>query len=1045
MFSTLFELFHSMTRKSLTDYSNLEGPASNRILVYRNGTMSTIVKYQGIRRIVGDDETSQIITVLAAKLNQYLATGAHDLQMVFERDLMTTQRMKSRMRPTYKSAIDLGFDDVVSDILDEQAATMADKTMDDAHHLVLFTRPSAIRKEDHAEWVKSLIKQREEGLINVPAGTQDETYAIDPLIALHDAYVDQVVGALRDYNISALCKILECEEASNVMARAVDPLGTSESWKAWLLPTAETHIARRRNGEPLTEEATERVKKANPKLTRVANGGLFFPPPLKEQILSEEGSYTKEGGYFEYAGRIYATLIMTVAPRKNIRSTAFTNSLAGMQTRTPEGISQRVPYRLSIKLMGNGLRLRTFSRMLAPLVSAGSARNVKFMRAHSALNNEARNDMAIASLSLSLTTWVDACTPNAIQQLKQRIVALRSAATQWGDMKVVEETLDRAQAFLASAPGITLDACSPVEGVGTLADLLPLFPWGRPASPMGTEGSELYRSLDGALMTTESHSHVQDYWLDTITSPMGGGKSAQANRKHFDYVFAPGRKVLPFLHIMDIGGSVSGLVEMLQDALPEEKKYLVYMHTLRNNRENAINMLDCKLGLRYPLEGDLNTTVDWLSALVTPAERSTPYENMSEFCRVILVAAYKRLDDGRDQSEPRRYTPGTPAIDKALQDLRIDVKPGTTWYALCDQLGAHGRLQEALVAHRKAVPLLSDLQSVASDDNVRRDFMRIVTENGIPIPIAFTTQLALARESYPIFTEETRLDLRSRRITAIDLCEVTPQGSAPARKQASLMYQVSYELWARNVRLTQDDMPSIPAAWKSYYKALLLDMSNTDKHVAIDEYHRTMIHANSSDSEKDPDKQGLRATLVREGGREARKWGMSLLTISQESKDHGRLLDLASGNHIIKNSGVEETEFQTRSLALTTTDQLALKHLVSGPKKGEGVTFLSRFDTKDGKYNQLYTSTVGPRMLWALSSTYEDKTVRKLVYDALGRTAGRYILAKQYPGGTAKDEVRRRKSSISSNLTEAAAEEGACKQIADELIAIFRSNPISMD
>ena len=88
MFNTLLETFHAMTHKSLMDYSNLEGPASKRILVYRNGTMSTIIQYQGIRRIVGDDETSQIIAALAAKLNQYFLTGAHDLQIVFDRDLM---------------------------------------------------------------------------------------------------------------------------------------------------------------------------------------------------------------------------------------------------------------------------------------------------------------------------------------------------------------------------------------------------------------------------------------------------------------------------------------------------------------------------------------------------------------------------------------------------------------------------------------------------------------------------------------------------------------------------------------------------------------------------------------------------------------------------------------------------------------------------------------------------------------------------------------------------------------------------------------------
>ena len=151
---------------------------------------------------------------------------------------------------------------------------------------------------------------------------------------------------------------------------------------------------------------------------------------------------------------------------------------------------------------------------------------------------------------------------------------------------------------------------------------------------------------------------------------------------------------------------------------------------------------------------------------------------------------------------------------------------------------------------------------------------------------------------------------------------------------------------------------------------------------------------------------------------------------------------MASANHILKQGSIDETEYQRQVLGMSNTDKFALQALVTGPKKGIGVTFLSQWTTKNGRFNQLFTSSVGPKLLWALSTTFEDKTIRKIVYDALGRPAGRAVLAKNYPGGTAKDEVERRKRTLkSSNLADDAAMEGACMEIANELISRYRNNP----
>src|ERR1035437_8206239 len=315
IFAATSNAIYSMTKKSLLDYSQLEGSIGTRTLTYRDETMATVVRYMGVRRIVGDDETATIIDHLASRLNQFFATGAYEIHFFMSRDEMTLDALKKRMKPMYETAARLGFDEGVNDIFDEQAATMAATTMDDHIYLVLLSKPGALRKEDYAEWVQTLIQERRKGSIHVPEGTQDETFAIEPLIALHDAVVDQTVIALTDSSVGAMCTVLSAAEAATAIAQEIDPLGTPDSWKAWLLPTTDnkqaknaTHLARRRMGEPLMTAASASIVNENPKAVRVANTAVFFPPPLKEQLISQEGTYTKDGGYLEYGGRIYATM-----------------------------------------------------------------------------------------------------------------------------------------------------------------------------------------------------------------------------------------------------------------------------------------------------------------------------------------------------------------------------------------------------------------------------------------------------------------------------------------------------------------------------------------------------------------------------------------------------------------------------------------------------------------------------------------------------------------------------------------------------------------
>jgi len=64
--------------------------------------------------------------------------------------------------------------------------------------------------------------------------------------------------------------------------------------------------------------------------------------------------------------------------------------------------------------------------------------------------------------------------------------------------------------------------------------------------------------------------------------------------------------------------------------------------------------------------------------------------------------------------------------------------------------------------------------------------------------------------------------------------------------------------------------------------------------------------------------------------------------------------------------------------------------------------------TTDGRYEQHLYNTLGPIELWALSTSSEDVAIRNRLYNKLGASRARQMLASAYPGGSARSEIRRR-------------------------------------
>ena len=103
---------------------------------------------------------------------------------------------------------------------------------------------------------------------------------------------------------------------------------------------------------------------------------------------------------------------------------------------------------------------------------------------------------------------------------------------------------------------------------------------------------------------------------------------------------------------------------------------------------------------------------------------------------------------------------------------------------------------------------------------------------------------------------------------------------------------------------------------------------------------------------------------------------------------------------------------------------------------GVDVVLGSRFlGTTEGKYEQHLINTLGPIELWALSTSAEDVAIRSRLYKKIGAGRARQLLASIFPGGSARNEIKRRVlMRADSGEAKAAAASAVIEEIVDELV-----------
>ena len=971
------------------------------VLVCHDGSLVSLLALDGSRSMMGMEELDRFVDVAALRLNTAFAHPGHALHVTFERAPDEAHTLAAEHEQAVRrQAGRLGLD--LDDLLAERTRRLTPLIAAEILVLACWTRPSVLPR-DRLERDRKGLRRKLRDWLPAAGEAQCPHLALEGLWARHEALLDALSAVLAETGIAG--RRLSEDEALRLMRRMVNgAASTAPDWR------------------PVTV-----ANDAPARLTEPPEAGAF-PPPLAPQLLVREPG--RAGGGVRIGERLYGALDMSLGPR---RTRPFAELMAGLAAAglRPEGL----PCRFSLLIEGGGLH------RLDAAVSRVASSFLAFSSSDSLLARNALRDLAamsgdahaIVRLRLGLLTWVAAEEGEAA--LAARLGRLQQVAEGWGEAVFTPLTGDPLESVAASVPGFCCGATAE-PALAPLAEALRLFPVGRPA-PLsrlsnGTGAAHLFRSPDGKPLPLAA-DEGGDYGFELIYGLPGQGKSVLMNALGLAFCLQEGQARLPLAAVIDIGPSSSGLISLVREALPAERRHEAGWFPLRMTSEHAINPCDTQLGCRGPLPAERAFLTNLLGLMVTPAGDAGVPDGMRELLGPALTGAYAMRSDKVPGAEPHAYTEGRDEdVDAAIAGAWLALPPEPLWWDVVDLLFRAGEIEAAARAQRYAVPVLTDLLAAVREPAVQG----LVGDarygsGGETVTQAFIRILTALSGDWPVMFAPTAFDVGGARLAAIDLAEVAPQGSAEADRQAAAFYLLARHALTRHWWIGEDALASIPEPYREWHAARLRDIRESPKRLCYDEFHRTA------------GAPAVRAQVERDV-REARKLRVRLALASQRLEDFGGALAELANRYWILGGGGKAKEAGTLAATFALSDTLsdAIRYRLTGPGK-DGAPALLIASGQSGRFEQLVVNTPGPVELWALTTSPPDAALRRRLYARLAPADARRALARAFPEGSAKGRIERELARMNEpGAGRAASEEAVLDRLADEVAGVVRNGPL---
>lgn len=979
-FEKLLAPFQSALRQSVESFIRLETLDDEFTLAAQDGSLVSYLRVDGSRQIIGDEEYRHLIEASTVKIGAKFDRQGQAIQVYFVRDPNRVKPSLDKLvKPSKITATNAGLD--VDDLLEERVRNLSSILTYEECYFVLWTRPSAMTKSEIQRTTK---EKQEQGKKWINAGYgQNPLAGLEPLRTRHKSFVSSMLASMNELGMRV--ELMEAHDALRAVRGNLFPNKNNDEWKASL------------PGDPISP----RAPMSNNDLSDV------IWPPLRTQISSADAQ-TVDGSVVRIGDMLWAGADMTLGPMEPSPFPMLLNRL----------YDANVPYRISFMIEGGGAYATQFKSFLATIMSVTNALNRQIKYSLEGLQAMARSE-PVVRLRVSFATWAE---KDEYDLVRDRLSTLIQSVESWGYAQVSEVSGDPLDCVIASAMGIHCAGTAPAA-IAPMREVMKLIPWQRPSSPFNA-GSILLRTPDGKVWPYQTGSNLTTTWFDLIFAQPGAGKSVLMNALNLGTVLSPGLTKLPYVAVIDIGPSSSGLISLIKEALPENRQHEAAYYRLQMSREYAINPFDTQLGCRYPLMDERSYLVELIILLCTPPGHDKPYDGIQQLAGLVVDEMYRWRDDKTANAEPRPYLPRLDAtIDEALVKHGIHLPADPYWWDIVDRMFDIGEYHIANLAQRYAVPTLSDAITAS-----RRPQIRTLLEettvgfSSESVISAFERMVTSAIREYPIMSSVTQFEITDARICSLDLMDVSPQGDDTADRQTSIMYMLARYALVRSWWVGPEALPSIPEKYRHYHEMRLQDVAETPKRLCYDEFHRTSKS------------HSVRAQVIRDV-REGRKRGVQIVLASQLLDDFDKdMVDLATGVWVLGTAVSDKAVDEIRDrFGLSDTARNVIRYHLTGPRAG-GAPALLILGTNEGRYEQHLINTMGPIELWAVSTSAEDVAIRNRLYLRIGAGRARQMLASTFPGGSARNEIKRRiLMRASSGEARGAATSAVVEEIVQEL------------
>lgn len=946
-------------------------------LEMEDGTFVSFTLVRGTRSNVKERDIAEISTNLTRKLAAYMNAGTgtmHSFGIYFLHDPNTADQIFSqKISPLMATAKRFGGD--AQRFVNDLKTKMINKAAEEMTLLTIRTHPSAMRRDEVAAATKQyrdlikLLMEKGKSIpnfplaINTPFG-QALITKNPQILQKHEGLVNTILSDFNNKNIGISVVLLSLGEAAERVRRFYDrEVPHMPDWKPHLSGTEGSL------------------------LSITTNRGAPTPVALGMQLITKKVIGEVSNHELSRVGNItYATAIMEegpISPREHPSQTIFGSLMQKVREAS-------IPISVSYEILPKGLNYRVTNQKLNALLGSISVNNRQIRAAYKELRDYDESNGStdpIVGWRVSFSTW-GASKQKAVKALEDMTFACQG----WGNMNVISELGCPDTARLLAVPEYSnSNLVEPVPA--PLTDVMYMSPLMR-LSSQWDEGQLQFKTADGVIYSVDFGSKRFPSYSMGVCAPSGGGKSFLMNRFATSMTLAPGAQQLPYCVNIDVAPSGKGTHRMLRQILPKSLHSQICYFKVINSAEYCVNPHDLQLGcFRLTSAGK-----DFLVSVYEIIFNGFTDE-LSGFINALIDEAYRYFEPGSVNA--RRWDRTNDArVEKALVEIGFNFEEDiTTAYQVTDALFVAGKIDEAKIAQRFAVPRLEDMTRIINSEQIKRNYGGAKTMVGNESLLEKASRaISNAVREYPILASVTRIDLDNARIINIDLQSVLGTTSQSGLQFAGLMYLYARHLGAQNFFLDVDDIRVVcRPEYFEYQKKRVREIQQTPKILTYDEWHNVKNLA------------GLVTLNIKET-RESRKFRVYPTYITQYFSDYPpEMVAALTTVFVVGKGSADENKGIVGKLNLSDTDADILDNGLDSIGR-----FFAYFNLRDGPVTALLQNEVGPLEAWCYTTDDTDAPLRAQLEELIGETDAIRFLANEFPTGSASSYISKRSRAMSA-------------------------------